>query len=153
MFNIIGQRMDGSVFCDMYAGTGIIGMEAMSRGASSVLFIEADRVRSLELERTLDGCGCRSRASIVNSSASDFIRRAGIEGRKMDVVFMDPPYKSEEISTVLPELGESSVLADGAVVVVEHSSRTSLPLEAGRLKFRKEYKYGDTKLSLYECIA
>lgn len=150
LFNIIGQRMDGSIFCDMYAGSGIIGMEAMSRGAQGVFFVEADRARARELEHTLDGCGCGSRARIMNMSASDFLRRLEAEGLKVDVVFMDPPYKSDELSRVLPELGASAVLAEGAVVVVEHTSKAQMPQEAGGLRFRKDYKYGDTKLSLYD---
>ena len=153
LFNIIGQQMDESVFCDLYAGTGIVGMEAMSRGASTVYFVEADRVRVKELEHTLDGCGCRSKANIINARAEEFIKRLSSEGRKLSVIFMDPPYKSDEISILLPLIGSSTVLDEGALVVVEHSSKMPLPAETGRLRLRKDYKYGDTKLSVYECTA
>jgi 16S rRNA (guanine(966)-N(2))-methyltransferase RsmD len=150
LFNIIGPRIRGSSFVDLYAGSGAIGMEAMSREAAEVYFVESDRRRAADIEETLSGCGCRPKAVIANTKAESFIDRAAREGRKFDVVFLDPPYASEEIGHLLDVLGKGEVLAEGAVVVAEHEKRAELPEEAGVLRKKKTYRYGDTTLTLME---
>jgi 16S rRNA (guanine(966)-N(2))-methyltransferase RsmD len=151
LFNILAGHIEGALFVDLYAGTGAVGMEAMSRGAEKVYFVEADRKRMSVLEKTLDGCGCRSRAVIVQARASDFIGSSG--GASWDVVFLDPPYQSDEIARALPLLGEGGKLGKGALVVVEHMKRQGLPEVAGVLEKIRSYKYGDTVLSLYRNIS
>ncbi|MEJ2315024.1 MAG: 16S rRNA (guanine(966)-N(2))-methyltransferase RsmD [Nitrospirota bacterium] len=150
LFNIIGAKIMGSSFVDLYAGSGAIGMEAMSREAAEVYFVESDRRRAASIEETLSGCGCRPKAVIANMKAASFVERAAREGRKFDIVFLDPPYASEEMEPLLEALGKGEVLAEGAVVVAEHEKRTGLPEEAGVLRKKKTYRYGDTTLTLME---
>jgi len=151
IFNILMGRVEGSVFIDLYAGTGAIGMDAMARGAKAVYFVEADRKRAGRIKDLLSGCGCRPRAHIFQLKAEAFIRKAVKEGIKADIIFLDPPYMSGEIERLLPLLGEKGgILSDKAVVVAEHSKRESPPEEAGVLKKKKSYIYGDTYLTLYE---
>jgi 16S rRNA (guanine(966)-N(2))-methyltransferase RsmD len=147
LFNILANHIEGALFVDLYAGTGAVGMEAMSRGAGMVYFVEADRKRVSVIEKTLDGCGCRSRAVIRHARASDFIDSYG--GAPWDIVFLDPPYQSDEIAGVLPLLGEGGKLGKGALVVVEHMKKQTLPVDVGVLEKVRSYKYGDTVLSLY----
>ncbi len=151
LFNILASRVGGSVFVDLYAGTGAIGMDAMSRGAGSVFFVEADRRLAQELKNLLEGCGCGPKAHIVSMKADDFIRKYALkEGwRPADIVFLDPPYASGELDKTLPLLSTAGFLAAGAVVVAEHSKRVDVPEETGLLKKKKTYRYGDTSLSLY----
>ncbi len=153
LFNILAPRIEGSVFVDLYAGTGAIGMDAMSRGADAVFFVEADRRLAMELKNLLEGCGCRPKAHIVPVRADEFIRkhaRKEKDGwRPADIVFLDPPYASDELEKILPLLSTPGFLASGAVVVAEHSKRTGVPEETGILKKKKTYRYGDTSLSLY----
>lgn len=150
LFNILGERIKGSVFVDLYAGTGAIGIEAMSRNASTVYFVEANRKRAATIEGTLKGCGCRPRAVIVNVKADSFVKKAASEGKKFDIVFLDPPYGSGEIEPLLELLGKGDVLGEDSVVVAEHSKKTELPDEAGVLRKKKSYRYGDTALTLME---
>jgi len=151
VFNILTGRIEGSVFIDLYAGTGAIGMDAMARGASAVYFVEADRKRAERLRGLLSGCGCRPRAHIYDLKAEAFLKKAVREGIKADIIFLDPPYMSGEIERLLPLLGEKEgILSANAVVLAEHSKRESPPEEAGVLKKKKSYKYGDTFLTLYE---
>ena len=147
VFNIVGPSIDDMVFVDLYAGTGTVGMEAMSRGASRVYFIESDIVRWRELLKMLEGCGCQVRAVIRNSTAADFVSKS-LEG-DVDVFFLDPPYDSDELINVLPLIAESASLTDETRVLAEHRSSMTLPDEFGRLYKKKTYKYGDTTLSLY----
>jgi 16S rRNA (guanine(966)-N(2))-methyltransferase RsmD len=149
VFNILMGRVEGEVFVDLYAGTGAIGMDAMSRGAGAVYFVEADRRRAERIKALLEGCGCRPRAHIMPMKAAVFVRKAQREGLRPDIVFLDPPYYSDELDVVLPLLGEEGLLADGGVVMAEHPSRKALPEQIGVLKKKKTYKYGDTSLSLF----
>jgi 16S rRNA (guanine(966)-N(2))-methyltransferase RsmD len=149
IFNILGGSITGAVFVDLYSGTGAVGFEAMSRGARSVYFVEADRGRATAIEDLLEGCGCRRKAIVVKKKAADFINDSEAEGLVFDIVFMDPPYNSPEAQNVLPLLGGGRALADGAIVLAEHMSRVGLPGEAGSLLREKTYRYGDTSLTLY----
>lgn len=152
LFNILGPRIKGSVFADLYAGSGAIGIEAMSRDAAAVYFVEAERKRASQIEDTLKGCGCRPRAIIRSMKADAFIRKAASEGKKFDIIFLDPPYGSEEMVPMLELLGKGEVLDAGSVVVAEHSSKTELPEAVGMLSRRKSYRYGDTSLTVMEKV-
>lgn len=153
IFNIIEPKMEGAVFLDLYAGSGAVGTEAMSRKAAKVFFVEADSGRVAGIEEMLRGCGCRQRAVVLREKALDFLRKAAFENMRFDIVFLDPPYASKELELVLPLLGKGSVLAEDAVVIAEHRKKTVLPDEAGVLRKHKTYRYGDTHLTLYRKAA
>ncbi|MDA8389024.1 MAG: 16S rRNA (guanine(966)-N(2))-methyltransferase RsmD [Nitrospiraceae bacterium] len=152
LFNILAGRIADSVFVDLYAGTGAIGMEAMSRGAKAVYFVEADKKLASGLRDLLEGCGCRPKARVLALRAESFIRKSGPdkEGPLMaDIVFLDPPYASGELEKVLPLLSARGFLSGDAVVIAEHASRSAPPDEAGALRKKRTYRYGDTSLTLY----
>jgi 16S rRNA (guanine(966)-N(2))-methyltransferase RsmD len=149
IFNILGDKIIEAVFVDLYAGTGAVGTEAMSRRANTVYFVEEDRKRARAIEELIEGCGCRNRAVIVNRNAGDFIMKEEFRGALFDIVFLDPPYRSRELEKVLPVLGRGTVLAEDAVVLAEHMSKAEMPDEAGVLEKKKTYRYGDTSLTLY----
>ena len=150
LFNIIGPQIEGAVFADLFAGSGTVGMEAMSRGVLKVYFVEPDKRRARALEELICDCGCADKAVIKNIKAGAFIDVAEREGLEIDLVFLDPPYGSEELDVTITRLGASTALADNALVIAEHSKRgETLPDDAGRLRKQKEYKYGDTILTLY----
>lgn len=149
IFNIIDSRVEDAVFLDLYAGSGAVGTEAMSRKAAKVYFVEADEGRADAIEDLLRGCSCRERAVVVRDDALGFIRKSAVEGAVFDIVFLDPPYQSDELGRVLPALGEGVVLSEDAVVIAEHTRKTVLPKTAGVLVMHKTYRYGDTSLALY----
>jgi len=152
IFNIIGGAIRDSIFVDLYAGTGAVGMEAMSRGANTVYFVEADKKRAELIEKTLEGCGCRSKASILREKASGFMKKAATEGLKFDIVFLDPPYYSGELEDILSLLSDGEILKDEGIVIAEHLSKKRLPDGIGKLMQKKAYKYGDTMLTLFRKI-
>jgi len=149
LFNILAPEIDGAVFADLYSGSGTVGMEAMSRGAAKVYFVEADRGRAMNLAQTLEGCGCRAKAEIRTQAVEAFIAHEARSGEGMDIVFMDPPYRTDEYERVLEALGKGDALAGEATVVVEHERARAMPERAGVLVKRKEYRYGGTTLTLY----
>ncbi len=152
IFNIIGPDIKGAVFADIYAGSGTVGMEAMSRGAKRVYFVEADRKRANELNGLLAHCGCGDKADIKAMDAGAFINYAEKTGLKLDIVFLDPPYGSGELDLSIPLLGSGATLSDSAIVIAEHARLETLPDESGVLRKHKEYRYGDTRLTQYRKV-
>ncbi|MGO9614727.1 MAG: 16S rRNA (guanine(966)-N(2))-methyltransferase RsmD [Dissulfurispiraceae bacterium] len=147
IFDILGQRIVGSNFLDLYAGTGAVGIEALSRGSARVAFVEDCSVRGDAIRELTIKFGLSDRAVIFRDKTALFLKKHAIS---FDIIFIDPPYASRELDLVLPLLGKSAVLNDGGVAVVEHSSRSLLPPRVGRLALVKNYRYGDTSLSVYK---
>ncbi|MBZ5596548.1 MAG: 16S rRNA (guanine(966)-N(2))-methyltransferase RsmD [Acidobacteriia bacterium] len=143
LFDILGSRVEGAVFLDAYAGTGAVGIEALSRGAARAVFIERGNVAERVLRENLTTLGIEDRALVVLGAAASLIARypAGI-------VFLDPPYRREsEYAQVLKILGENPP----ELVVVQHSVRLALAEKYGAMERRRVVKQGDNALSFYRA--
>lgn len=149
IFNVIGPAIEGASFVDLYSGTGAVGIEAMSRGAAQVMFVEADPGRAERIHELLCDCGCKLKSSIFNQKAQAFMRDAQKQGRTFDVIFLDPPYHTDELSVILPVLAEADVYTPEGVLLVEHVKKTVLPDELGPMHKWKTYSYGDTMITQY----
>jgi 16S rRNA (guanine966-N2)-methyltransferase len=149
IFNILQTEIENAVFLDLYAGTGAVGLEALSRGAEKVLFIESNRVRSKAIMEYLQRLNLDDRAVVYQENAEAFLQRAMRTGLKFDIIFADPPYVSEEMAKALPFIGENTLLRDGGRILVEHSSKSVFPDCIQNMELVKHYKYGDTMLTLY----
>jgi 16S rRNA (guanine(966)-N(2))-methyltransferase RsmD len=149
IFNIIGSRIEDSIFADLYAGTGAIGIEAISRGSQLVYFIEADRKRAEQIQKTLKDYNCSSNGKVIAANATDFIRGACNDNLMFDIIFLDPPYYSDELDVVLSLLSGGEILNKGGIILAEHHSKKRFPDEIGILIKKKTYKYGDTMLALF----
>lgn len=152
IFNILRDKLQGSVFLDLYAGTGSVGLEALSRGAAEVVFVEANASRVKIINRLLSEFGFAERTRVINSAACDFISRkasALCKTLKYDIIFLDPPYKSDELIKVLPVIGKGDMLRDSGVVIAEYLSKMAIPDIIYKLRLKKIYKYGDTSLAVY----
>lgn len=152
LFNVLGGAADGAVFLDLYAGSGAVGAEALSRGAAKVVFVDSNRanieaLRALEILRDIRA-GAEVR--VIECDAAEALKNLAAEGERFDIVFADPPYGSGELDLILPLLGAGDALREGALVVAEHFFKKSPPEKAGALRLKKRYRYGDTVLSLYE---
>ncbi len=146
VFNILGDAVPDAVFLDLFAGTGAMGIEALSRGAARVVFVETNAVCRRILGENLSMLGLRERAEIVGMDAIRWAQR-GLGGA--DIVFADPPYASESAARILEALGRSG--ADGAgYVIIQHGPRVTLPERAGGLVRVRCRTYGDTVLDVYE---
>jgi 16S rRNA (guanine966-N2)-methyltransferase len=149
LFDILRNDIAGCSFLDLYAGTGAVGFEALSRGASRVCFVEAVRTVSREISEHIEKMGLGGKAEIYTEEAARFVGRAGNTGLDFDIVFADPPYASEETGEVLPLLDEGSVLKEGGCLVVEAPSRSGPREGLHSLRLIRQYRYGDTSLFLY----
>ena len=155
IFNILGPPPEGAVL-DLFAGTGALGLEALSRGARKVVFVERDRNALSVLRQNLRELGFENRGTVIAADVATGIRRLAASISNPDRfsedrfswVFMDPPY-AIEVENVLGELAEKDLLNGCAVVIVEHDKRHRPPASIGGLFLTDRREYGDTELSFY----
>jgi 16S rRNA (guanine(966)-N(2))-methyltransferase RsmD len=152
LFNILSPRIVGARVVDAYAGTGAAGIEAISRGALDVCFVEQDRRAQALIAENLEHCGITTGYTMIRMDAPRAFRslvgRPGPDGL-FDIVLLDPPYAidHDDIARVLDAAGE--IVAAGGVVVLEHARRTPVPDTAGRLRRQRDVRSGDSELSFY----
>lgn len=135
---------------DLYAGTGAIGIEALSRGATYADFVDMGREQIAVIRENLDTVGFRDKAKTHQMSVSAFIERAAAPA---DLVVLDPPYADPEIIPTLEQLESSKLVQSGTIVVLGHSPRVSPPDTIGRLEALRHRCHGDTCFSIYEYVA
>jgi 16S rRNA (guanine966-N2)-methyltransferase len=154
LFNVLGTAIQGSRFLDLFAGTGAVGIEAISRGAIQAAFIENHSPAAALIRRNLESLGIRSGVKVLAEDALIGLARladkhhAGEAG--FDFAFVDPPYAAEhEYHRVLAFLGSSSILAAGATVIAEHRRTFELPAQVGGLRRTRILRQGDAALTFY----
>ena len=147
LFNILAPRIGGARVLDGYAGTGALGIEALSRGAAHVTFIDQDRRAADLIAGNLETCRIAGGYAIIHSSVLLGVKRLRGEPA-FDVILLDPPYASD-IQDVLQQLGE--IVKPGGVVVLEHARKSAPPVAPGRLTRVREVRSGDSTLTFYSC--
>jgi 16S rRNA (guanine966-N2)-methyltransferase len=150
LFNIIAPKINGSNFLDVCAGSGAVGIEALSRGAAEVTFIERNRQACNTINTNLTALGITQGATIINREASVALKRLEQESRQFEIVFFDPPYASALYDLVIRQLGFGKLLKRNSVVIVEHLIKTPPEPQYGRLKLFRELKQGESGLMFFE---
>jgi len=147
LFSIIGNRVVGCHFLDLYAGSGAIGIEALSRGAEQVVFVEKrPRVaRIIRFNLTKTDLAARARV-VVADVAQTLVKMAG-KPTIFDVIFADPPYNDENTALILQVLGRKELLNENGLVVWEHATPVTIPSNIGKLVSVKDVRYGDTSFA------
>jgi 16S rRNA (guanine(966)-N(2))-methyltransferase RsmD len=146
LFNVLAARVDGARVLDGYAGTGALGIEALSRGAASVTFIERDAAAVRLIRDNLTRCGIEKGCVIIRANLTGAGRR--LDEGAFDLILLDPPYQGIDPTHVI---GASAPwLAPGGWLVLEHSRRTKTPAQAGGLTRVRELVAGDSALAFYE---
>ena len=154
LFNVLGPEVAGSRFLDLFAGTGAIGIEALSRGAAEAVFVENHAPAAALIRRNLESLDIRNGATVL---AVDALRGMAMLGARekpeisgFNYIFLDPPYAAaNEYARVLESLGSQNLLAPGGVVIAEHRRSFDLPKEAGALNCYRVLQQGDAALSFY----
>jgi len=153
LFSMIGPYFDGERVLDLFAGTGGLGIEALSRGAGSAVFVDAN-ARSVEVvRRNLETVGMSERAEVYRNDAVRAIKALGRKGAPFDLIFLDPPYAMEAADRLLGELAERGLAADGAVAVLEHAASRTYPERFSGYGLIKRAVYGEAALSIYRYDA
>jgi 16S rRNA (guanine966-N2)-methyltransferase len=149
VFNILGPGVVGVRVLDLFAGTGALGIEALSRGATRALFVEEHPGALKVLRRNLEDLGLLDRITVWALPVAAALKKLAGRGERFGLVFLDPPYGGGAAAAALRALADLNLLAPGAQVVVEHSRRESLPEVGGQLAPLGVRRYGDTQVAFY----
>jgi len=153
LFNILATRIEGCLFADLYAGTGAVGIEAISRGASHVWFAENAPAALAAIGQNLAALKITRGFTIEDRGTGALLQRLAKLAKPVDLVFLDPPYEAEaEYEGTLNFFGSARgrlLLAPDALVIAEHSSKSELPKRFGGLEHMRLLRQGDAALSFY----
>ncbi len=145
LFNILGDKVADAVFLDLFAGTGGIGIEALSRGAGKVVFVDDSRDSLQTVRKNIEQTGFTEQTEVVASHAEKYLKKSPVQ---CDIIFLDPPYTYDQ-EALLAAVAESAVLKPDSIVVSEHFKKQPSPERAGVLMLYREAQYGDTVLAFY----
>ncbi len=148
LFDILKLCIEGAKFLDLFAGSGIVGIEALSRGAKEVVFVENESRCLKTIEANLSSLGVSAK-NVVAADADKFIERMHCLHHKFDLIFLDPPYYEEAAKKTLQTLGAYDILTAYGLVIVQHYKKDQLPENSGKLVLWRMAKYGQTILSFY----
>jgi 16S rRNA (guanine(966)-N(2))-methyltransferase RsmD len=154
LFNILGPRVIGARFADLYAGSGAIGLEALSRGALHVHFAENAAPAIAALRENIKLLKVVGKFMVHERTALGTLDRLAQQGSAQDIIFLDPPYEAaaeyEQILRLLGSAASTRLLAPEALVIAEHATRTPLAQRYGQLELTRTKKQGDASLSFYQ---
>jgi len=154
LFNVLGGLVVDARFMDLFAGTGAVGIEALSRGASEAIFVEKHPPAVALIKENLESLDIRTGTRVVASEALKALERLAKEpsaaNARIDILFLDPPYaEAEAYKTALAFLGDAKLLAENAVVIAEHQRSLDLPETFGKLERVRVLRQGDAALTFY----
>ena len=150
IFNVLSSRLIATRVLDLFAGTGSLGIEALSRGADHAVFVE-DNPRVIQIIReNVEAAGFVEKATVLRREAIGAIAEFQRSGEKFDLAFADPPYQKGWVSRVMQAMAAGPILAPGGVLVLEHTRREPAPQLVGALVLSRQLTYGDTVVSLYQ---
>lgn len=151
LFSILGSQIYEVSFLELFAGSGSVGIEAISRGAGQVFFVENNRLCIKAIEENLKSLGLEySPATLLPFAAERAIKALARKRQRFDFVFLDPPYYEEKLKNCLIKLTSYDILNPRSWVIAEHNHKQVLPQQLSRLKVMFTKTYGDTALSFYE---
>lgn len=154
LFSILGNRLKNSRLLDLYAGTGAVGIEAVSRGAEHVTSVESNQNVLNLLRQNLELCRIGGdKIAVLGWTVQQFLNRPDEWNGPYDIVFADPPYdEASALPSLFAESRTDELFALDSWLVIEHTAKIALPTSLGCTTFLRLYRYGDTALSLYSHL-
>lgn len=150
IFNILGNKIEGQVVLDLFAGTGNLGIEALSRGAKRVIFVERSRDALRTIQSNLLRCGFSDQTEVIPREVNRAIGLLEARGETFDFILMDPPYEQGWVQRTLAKLNHHKIYHEDSALVIEHSCREPLPPKTGRWTVLKQRRIGDTMISVLQ---
>lgn len=144
LFNILQFSVEGRVFLDLFAGSGQVGLEALSRGAKQAVFVDSSKASLKVVRQNIAATGMGDRAVVQEADFAAYLRR---KPQRFDLAFLDPPYHAGLLEQALPLT--AACMNPGGVIICEHPVELSLPEQVGEFQAQKTYRYGKTALTLY----
>jgi len=150
LFNILGARLDGTTVLDVFGGTGAIGIEALSRGAGEVVFIDGSEAACRLILKNLQLCGISAGYRIVRQDVFSALRSLAREGFKAGIVYIDPPYDWKPYGDLLGILFTKGLVSQASSVAIEHHRKAAVPESGDGFRRTRIVRQGDHCLSFYE---
>ncbi|GJL57633.1 MAG: rRNA methyltransferase [Nitrospirales bacterium] len=150
LFSILGGQIQDATVVDLFAGTGAVGLEALSRGATKALFVEQNPLAGASIQRMLTQLKVCSSSRVLIEDVALAIQNSILVGwRPFDMIFMDPPYRLPNVQQILHQLEEADVIASTGRIIYEHFHKTTPPIPLGKWSLLRTARYGDTALTFY----
>ena len=151
LFNMINPYIRESNVLDLFAGTGSLGIECLSRGAKNCVFVDKSRESINIVKSNVKKARVENESTILNIDFKDAVKRLSTQNQKFDVIFMDPPYYENMFIDCLKSIDELNLLHEDGIIVVEHDTKDQFEETIGRLVKTRDKKYGNTTITFYKC--
>jgi len=152
IFNILSSRVQKAVVLDLFAGTGALGIEALSRGARSVVFVDQFKSALSVIEQNIISCSLKNRTKIIQCNIVKELNRIRYTGQIFNLVFMDPPYNKNTIKPALANLHQNRLLENEARIIVEHTALEPIPKDLAAFETADQRRYGKTVVSFLNYL-
>lgn len=149
MFSILNDNILDSIFLDLFAGSGGVGIEAYSRGAAEVVFIDSNPDSIKILKKNLAKIGLMEDIEVYNTDYKIAISKLGSRAKKFDIIFIDPPYNKSIPVEAINKIYEKNILSRNGIIIIEHDIKELMPEKVNIYELHKRKKYGNTQLSFY----
>lgn len=150
IFNMIGPYFSGGIGLDLFAGSGGLGIEAISRGLDQVIFVDRESKAIQTIKENIVVCGLEDHAEIYRNDANRALKAIKKRELSFDVIFLDPPYKKQQLLDVLAEMDQHHFVVNQGIIVCEHGHDVELPEQVGNLKRIKREQYGIIHITIYQ---
>jgi 16S rRNA (guanine966-N2)-methyltransferase len=150
IFSMIGPYFDGGLGLDLFAGTGGLGIEAISRGLDRVVFIDLEKTSIQVIQDNLKSIGFTDQSEVYRNEAMRALKVLVKRGLKFDLIFLDPPYKMKQADEILLQMQQMDMIQEQATVVVEHEAVHAYGDTIGHFHVRKRTSYGETAITIYD---
>jgi 16S rRNA (guanine966-N2)-methyltransferase len=149
LFNIISKKIFEAKVLDLFAGTGNLGLESISRGAHKCTFVESTKATLKILRENIEGLDFQDKSEVYSQDAFAALKILSRNNEKYDLIFLDPPYSKGFVNKAIKEIDELDLLSDDGIVVSEYDMIDPIPDSIGKIKIYRTEKYGKTKISFW----
>ena len=153
LFSILNGRVYGAKVLDLYAGSGALALEALSRGAESAVLADCGRAACAVIQENIDALGCQNRATLLRMKDTAAIGALQKQNARFDLIFLDPPYGEKFLENALKRISEIDILKSGGIIICERPAEKALSDEYAAFRRARDYRYGRTGITIYRAEA